>query len=242
MKVALLTPYDGGNLGDAAIQEALIGNFRKYDAQVQLYGITLHPESTAARHHIPCYPLAAISRPYYHAKKEPAVFPDNSNATSQSGKGVEAPTFYERIKRAVRGILFRIGLKPLVRFAQECVHILRSYRLLRSVDMLVVAGGGQLDEEWGGSWGHPYALMKWAVLARAAGTSVIFLSVGGCRTDLWLTKLFLRIALSLACYRSYRDEGSRATGSLNHANRRWPGGTRPRVQPSLCYATVHGHF
>ena len=73
----------------------------------------------------------------------------------------------------------------------------------------MVAGGGQLDEEWGGSWGHPYALMKWAVLARAAGASVVFLSVGGCRTDSWLTKLFLRIALSLACYRSYRDEGSR---------------------------------
>ena len=73
----------------------------------------------------------------------------------------------------------------------------------------MVAGGGQLDEEWGGSWGHPYALMKWAVLARATGTSVIFLSVGGCRADLWLTKLFLRIALSLARYRSYRDEGSR---------------------------------
>jgi polysaccharide pyruvyl transferase WcaK-like protein len=209
VKVALLTPYDGGNLGDAAIQDALIGNFRKYDAHVQLHGITLHPESTAARHHIPCYPLAAISHPYYHAKTAPAVFPGNLSATSQSGKSVEAPTVLGRVKRAVRGFLFRTGLKPLVRFAQECVHILQSYRLLRRVDMLVIAGGGQLDEEWGGSWGHPYALMKWAVLARAAGTSVVFLSVGGCRTDSWLTKLFLRTALSLACYRSYRDEGSR---------------------------------
>ena len=209
MKVALLTPYDGGNLGDAAIQEALIGNFRKYDPQVQLCGITLHPESTAARHHIPCYPLAAISRPYYHAKKGLQFPPTISAATSQLGRASRRQTFFERIKRAVRGLLFRIGLKPLVRLAQECLHILRSYRLLRSVDMLVVAGGGQLDEEWGGSWGHPYALMKWAVLARVAGASVVFLSVGGCRTDSRLTRLFLRIALSLACYRSYRDEGSR---------------------------------
>ena len=206
MKVALLTPYDGGNLGDAAIQEALIGNFRKYDPQVQFCGITLHPENTAARHHIPCYPLAAISRPYYHAKR--AASPANLNAALQPGDSVEVPTLFERIKRAVCGFLFRIGLKPLVRFAQECVHVFRSYRLLRSVDMLVVAGGGQLDEEWGGSWGHPYALMKWAVLARAAGISVVFLSVGAGRTDLRFTKLFLTIALSLACYRSYRDEGS----------------------------------
>ena len=209
MKVALLTPYDGGNLGDAAIQEALIGNFRKYDPQAQFCGITLHPENTAERHHIPCYPLAAISRQYYHARKEPSVSPANLSATSPLGKSVAASTFFERFRRAARGFLFRTGLKPLVRFIQECVHILRSYRLLRKVDMLVVAGGGQLDEEWGGSWGHPYALAKWAVLARAARTSVMFLSVGGCRTDLWLTNLFLRIALSLACYRSYRDEGSR---------------------------------
>ena len=209
MKVALLTPYDGGNLGDAAIQEALISNFRKYDPQVHLYGITLHPESTAARHHIPCYPLAAISRPYYHAKKEPAVSSNDYAATSRIERSVDTPAPFTRSKRAVRGLLFRLGLRPLVRLVQECIHIFRSYRMLRSVDMLVVAGGGQLDEEWGGSWGHPYALVKWAVLARAAGTSAIFLSVGGCRTESWLTQLFLRIALSLACYRSYRDEGSR---------------------------------
>ena len=209
MKIALLTPYDGGNLGDAAIQEALINNFQQYDPQVQLCGITLHPESTAARHRIPCYPLAATSRPYYHAKKEPAVSANHYAATSGIGIRVETPGFFERLKRAVRGLFFRIGLDPLVRLAQEGVHILRSYRLLRSMDMLVVAGGGQLDEEWGGSWAHPYALMKWAVLARTAGSSVIFLSVGGCLAELRLTKVFLRIALALACYRSYRDEGSR---------------------------------
>jgi polysaccharide pyruvyl transferase WcaK-like protein len=209
VKVALLTPYDGGNLGDAAIQDALIGNLRKYDPQVQLCGITLHPENTAARHHIPCYPLAAISRPYYHAKKNSAIAPNNWDTTRRPGRSAEAPTFLERTRRVVRDLLFRIGLKPLVRFAQECVHIHRSYRLLRTVDTLVVAGGGQLDDEWGGSWAHPYALMKWTFLSRVAGASVIFLSVGGCRTDLRFTRLFLRIALSLACYRSYRDEGSR---------------------------------
>ena len=209
MKVALLTPYDGGNLGDAAIQEALICNFRKYDPQIHLYGITLYPESTAARHRIPCYPLAAISHPYYHAQKEPAVTPNNQAVTSRIEGGIETPGFVTRLKRAVRGLLFRIGFRPLVCLVQECLHILRSHRVLRSMDMLVIAGGGQLDEEWGGSWAHPYALMKWAVLARAAGTSVVFLSVGGCRAESRLTKLFLRIALSLACYRSYRDEGSR---------------------------------
>jgi polysaccharide pyruvyl transferase WcaK-like protein len=77
------------------------------------------------------------------------------------------------------------------------------------VDVLAVAGGGQLDEEWGGPWGHPYSLFKWARLARLAGCPIVFLSVGACRMDSWLSKWFFRSALSSAAYRSYRDQGSR---------------------------------
>jgi polysaccharide pyruvyl transferase WcaK-like protein len=230
VNVALLTPYDGGNLGDAAIQEALIGNFRIYDPRVHLCGITLHPESTAERHGIPSYPLAAISRPYYHAKTVPAPSVSNYAAASGIGRSVAKPGLFRRLKRALRGLLFRIGFGPSVRLVQEGLHILRSYRLLRGMDMLVVAGGGQLDEEWGGSWAHPYALMKWAVLARAAGSPVIFLSVGGCRAELRLTRLFLRIALSLACYRSYRDEGSRQLALAITRSANGP------VQPDLAFS------
>ncbi len=43
LRIALLTPYDGGNLGDSAIQQAVIANLRRYDPNVQLCGITLDP-------------------------------------------------------------------------------------------------------------------------------------------------------------------------------------------------------
>jgi polysaccharide pyruvyl transferase WcaK-like protein len=111
--------------------------------------------------------------------------------------------FLRRVSNAVG--LFRWA-KALVK---EVTHTVRSYRLLRDVDMLVVAGGGQLDEEWGGAWGHPFALMKWSVLTRAAGGAVVFLSVGACQLGSPVTRFFLRIALSLASYRSYRDGESR---------------------------------
>jgi hypothetical protein len=44
-RVALLTPYDGGNLGDAAIQDAMIENIRRRLPGVRLSGISLSSES-----------------------------------------------------------------------------------------------------------------------------------------------------------------------------------------------------
>ena len=207
--LALLTPYDGGNLGDAAIQEALINNLRKHDPQIRFSGITLHPEVTSSRHNIPCYPLAALSRPHYQAKKGPAVNFEASSNNVYGEKTIAKRSWFSRVRQSLRALIFGTGLRPVVRLIQEGLHIVRSYAFLWRMDMLVIAGGGQLDDEWGGSWGHPYALMKWAILARATGMSVVFLSVGACRMDSRLTRFFLRMALSLACYRTYRDHGSR---------------------------------
>ena len=183
--IALLSPYDGGNFGDAAIQDALIENFRKNDTQVTFVGITLNPERTAARHGIPCFPLAAISRPHYRPVRQNGTVANRSR--------------FSRLP----------VLRQLAAAKREVRHILDSYRLVRSVDVLAVAGGGQLDEEWGGPWGHPYSLYKWARLARLAKRPMVFLSVGACRMDSWLSKWFFRKALSSAAYRSYRDQGSK---------------------------------
>lgn len=201
--IALLTPYDGGNLGDAAIQEALIANFRSCDPGIRLCGITLDPVRTTARHQIPCYPLAVTSRPHYHPRREQSTAVDSAHGSELAET---AASRYRRLKSIARAIPLLRGLKIL---ADETLHAARSYRLLRDVDVLVVAGGGQLDDEWGGCWGHPYALLKWTVLARAAGGSVVFLSVGACRMKSRLARVFFKRALMLASYRSYRDHESR---------------------------------
>ncbi len=203
LRIALLTPYDGGNLGDSAIQQAVIANLRRYDPNVQLCGITLDPAKTSARHQIPCYPLTATSRSHYHGSHGRIGKVDNGRPSLAAEASVR---LYRRLRRMARALPFLRWLKFLV---DEALHAIRSYRLLRKVDAIVISGGGQLDDEWGGSWGHPYALMKWSVLARAAGSSMVFLSVGACRIEAQLTRFFLKTALSLACYRSYRDAESR---------------------------------
>ena len=202
-RIALLTPYDGGNLGDSAIQEALIANLRRCDPDIDVWGITLHPVRTSARHQIPCFPLTGTSRSYYQGKQERVIKVDSDRPSLFADAYVG---LYRCLHRMTRAVPFVKRLKILF---DEALHVSRSYRLLRKVDVLVIAGGGQLDDEWGGSWEHPYALMKWAVLARVAGSSVVFLSVGACRVESQLTRRFLKMALSSARYRSYRDAESR---------------------------------
>ena len=46
-----------GNLGDAAVQEAVIANIRKRLPDVRLVGFSLVPDDTTERHGIPCYSI-----------------------------------------------------------------------------------------------------------------------------------------------------------------------------------------
>lgn len=95
----------------------------------------------------------------------------------------------------------------------EFRHCVGGYRFLRTHDLLIVSGGGQLDEEWGGPWGHPWALFKWAVLARMARVPYAMASVGAGKVDSRTSRFFLSAALRMARYRSYRDENSRRIAS-----------------------------
>jgi polysaccharide pyruvyl transferase WcaK-like protein len=88
-------------------------------------------------------------------------------------------------------------------------HVVKTVRIMRGVDLVIASGGGQIDDYWGGPWRHPFALFKWAFIARATGARFALLSVGTC-TISGLSRIFIRWALGLASYRSYRDQRSKA--------------------------------
>ena len=99
-------------------------------------------------------------------------------------------------------------LKSVYACGRELRHALQGYRFLRMQDLVIVSGGGQLNEEWGGPWSHPFSLFKWAVLARIARVPYVIVSVGVGKVRSKTSRLFLRVALRLARYRSYREKNS----------------------------------
>lgn len=208
-QVGLLTPYDGGNLGDGSIQDAMIENLRRRLRGVQLSGISLSSTDFLKQHGVESFPLSETDRPFYRLIRSAAAEASRiDHASDQAARQMARPI------RLAKAILRRVPfLKDGVKIARlgrkEMRHWIASYRFLRNQDMVIVSGGGQLDEEWGGPWGHPFALFKWAVLARIAGVPYAMASIGVGKVQSAASRLMISTALHLARYRSYRDKNSR---------------------------------
>ena len=208
--IGLLGPYGYGNLGDAAIQEAMLGNVPRWRPDARLIGLSLNPADTTERHRIPAYalyPKCGQSRPR-------AV----ESATTTAPAPAQPHTLKARLKEVVRrqpaiGGLLAPALalrRAVVRAGQELKFSFQAWRRLREFELLVISGGGQIDDSWGGPWRHPFTLFRWTLLARLAGARVVFLSIGAGPLNAGLSRWFCRMALALADYTSYRDAESAA--------------------------------
>jgi polysaccharide pyruvyl transferase WcaK-like protein len=219
LRIALLTPYSGNNLGDAAIQDAIIANIRPRFPNAAFSGISLNCANFLERHGTNAFPLHATNRPYCgmsdQEKLETTGSAERTPQGSDQGKVRLMP---------IRNVLSRV---PLLGWCLKKIylggkvvwgegrHAVEAYRFLRAHDLLVVSGGGQLDDEWGGPWGHPFALFKWSVLARIARIPCGIASVGVGKVTSIKSRWFLSAALRMARYRSYREKNTRkAAASL----------------------------
>jgi polysaccharide pyruvyl transferase WcaK-like protein len=215
-RVGFLISYSGTNLGDAAIQGAILENLRKRFEAVDFYGINLCPKEVEKRHGIPGFPITGLSVDFYSSYD--TLFGEyESMPAQQQANGAQHGTI-DKIKEGVKKIpLLAGGCRFVLRrlgqarnITREIRHLLPSYFFLRNLDLVVVSGSGQLMELWGGPWGHPYALFRWSLMAKLTKTKFVVTSVG--MTGLLqtsLTKYFIRTALSTASYRSYRDQGTK---------------------------------
>lgn len=223
-KIGLLSPSGLGNLGDAAIQDAVIQNIKKRLPTAELFGITLNPEDTRKRHGIPAFTMSGFSTLSGYMVINPKSNIKNAAKKKEEEENLEEPDeedWKKSLKNWAKGKfraspLVYIFLKVIYRtifwvsnIFKEAIHLIKSYRFLRSFDLLIVSGSGQLDDFWGGPWGKPYALFRWAIIAKMAQTKFIFLSVGTSALDSGVSRFFVRNALALADYRSFRDEGSK---------------------------------
>jgi len=209
-KIGVFSHGGTKNLGDEALLAAVVQNIRLRIPNVHIVGFTINPNDTHERHKIDCFPIRRTG-------KLPDAAPAAGNAGEKSTVNPAPPVRSTERGGGIRSLFKSIpGLRPFVlalrRLASLTADVLSepkflfdSYRRLKGVELLLVAGSQQLNDGYGGSWGFPYTLFKWTLLSRLTGTKVAILSVGAGPIDRSLSKFFFKRALNRVSYRSYRD-------------------------------------
>lgn len=189
-RVAVWGHYYGPNLGDELVTQVVIAALRARRPDASVYCVSLDPHDTQLRHGVPAH---SLTPPRPEVSSEASSTMPSTTPSTISGR-------WRRYRAAIR--------RRFLNAAREVPHCWSSYRRLRQTDLLVVAGSGQLLDQWRGPWGHPWAVFKWVLLSRLAGTHVAFLSVGAGPIDGWLARRLIRASVGWASYVSVRDPGS----------------------------------
>ena len=233
-RIALITPYTGGNFGDAAIQDAMIANIHLRLPDALVSGISLNSDNFLQRHGVvKAFPLLA------HIQHQ-GIFQisERQQAVPASRRPLPRSSFVEKVRSILKALpLASRFLRFAKRILREVDHFLAGYRFLRDQDLLIVCGGGQLNEEYDGPWRHPFGIFKWAAMAQLARVEFAVVSVGAGTIVSPASKILISWALRMADYRSYRDEGSKRAvcGILKSARGDW-------IVPDLAFSAPKAHF
>jgi len=198
-KIGLLDHVGGGNLGDDATLDAVAGNIKRRWPNAEIAAFSMNPDDTETRHGIMSYP---IRRKGWSIGYRPAGTESTLKETVKALTRKYKAVFY--LLKATNAVV-RLPSEVF----RELSFLVSSRRKIKSFDLFIVSGGGQLTEK-DGPWGFPYTIFKWVVLARSAGVRCIFLNVGAGPLTHPLSKFFVTRALLAADYVSLRDDKSRA--------------------------------
>lgn len=129
----------------------------------------------------------------------------------------------------------RHGLAKLWRLIRrvpgELKDWLRAIQALGGTDLVVMTGTGMLTDYMTTAFGFPYDVFRWTAAARLAGCNVRFVGVGVGPIYGRVSRLFITTALSLADYRSFRDQNSKNRIKQNGFN-----SDRDPVVPDLVFS------
>jgi polysaccharide pyruvyl transferase WcaK-like protein len=104
--------------------------------------------------------------------------------------------------------LAKLLRKFLIGVPSELYRWLKGINTLRGTDLLIIAGTGLLNDAFSlGGWG-PYSVFKWSVIAKLRRCRLCFVSIGAGPLQSQMGKFLAKSALSLADFRSYRDNST----------------------------------
>jgi polysaccharide pyruvyl transferase WcaK-like protein len=108
----------------------------------------------------------------------------------------------------LRNPLSKLFRKVFVGIPSELYRWVESVRTLWGAGVLIVVGTGLLTDAFSlAGWG-PYSMFKWSVAAKLCRCQLSFVSVGVGPLDSRAGRFLVKSSLSLAAFRSYRDEAT----------------------------------
>jgi polysaccharide pyruvyl transferase WcaK-like protein len=121
---------------------------------------------------------------------------------------VTKQSFGHPARRGLIGLLFK-PFRILRRIKNELIDWTAAVKALRGTDLVVMSGTGMLTDYATSALGFPYHVFRWTAAARLAGCKVRFVGVGVGPIYEKLSHWFITKALSMADYRSFRDQNSK---------------------------------
>ena len=198
-RIGLLHHIGGGNLGDDATMDVVMRNIKQRWPHAAITAFSMNPDDTEKRHGIPAYRVSTKTWPFgYKPPSTEATLKETVKTLASRYKFV----FY--LLRTIYALTIRMPRA----FFRELSFLAASFRIMRTLDLLIISGGGQLTE-WGGPWAFPYTIFRWVLLAKFTRVRCIFLNVGAGPLTHPLSKFFVNRALHAADYVSFRDGQSR---------------------------------
>lgn len=187
IRVGLFGPYHSNNLGDTATQMAVMANLKRRHAGVEFIGICFDPPDAARTHGISAFQMSGTEW-RIHEPPTVALEPDKAGASAN-------------VSSLPRWLPYRVY--RLVNPIRQSWNILR---FAGKIDVLLISGGGQLCDFWGGPWARPFELLAWTAACRLRRKRVIVFATAADNLTTRIGRAMCFLAMRLSHYTVYRDE------------------------------------
>jgi polysaccharide pyruvyl transferase WcaK-like protein len=225
-RIALFGNFGTGNLGNEATLQAMVHNLRRHLPDAEISCVCPKPENTASTYNISAIPIRAsfpIWKPFGASNKNGELVGDSKRGISRN-----ATEAHRWIKTVVKlKVLLRICAYPFV----DAYRWFDGIAKLKGSRILAMTGTGMLGDYAIGPFDLHYDIFRWAVIAKLCRCKLQFVSVGGGPICHPLSRYFVKTALGLADYRSYRDGSSK-----NHLAAIGVDVTKDTVCPDLAFS------
>jgi polysaccharide pyruvyl transferase WcaK-like protein len=176
------------------LRVSLFGNFGRGNIGNDC---TLHAMVCNVRRHVPDADIRCICKG-----------PEETSSRYQIAAVPMRDTLIAREPRPRTTLLRRLR-RLVIGLATEIYRWARTVQTLRQTDVLVMTGTGMLGDFGILPLDIHLDILRWSIVARLCRCRLLFVSVGAGPLDHPLSRRFVRWALALADYRSYRDNLSK---------------------------------